>query len=323
MTNKVCEKCGFELQDNFLFCPGCGRDLQREGICKNCGHKNTKDSNFCQKCGDSLKQKFTPKAKEKEEDYKDAKETEIPPFGITVEFPYSSSQSFDFAVEESKKHPSFKQFGEGKKVVHRVTYKQEEMEAAAKLAEYLKGWRTRVVYVDGKKTTWDSVFSFTWCFEKKQASYKPEFYCYGYENEWQQNIWGCINSQLSFRDRDEWFCWGEFTDKKGTWKFDKDRIRHELEKNLFPYRFCPAFDEARLEAMLDAFPDEVNPIKDNNWKFVESWDEDNTPGLLVTVKRYGYKENVKMKGVGPNGFGAIKEIAKKIKFKIPLQEFKD
>lgn len=316
-----CYDCGFELQDNFLFCPGCGKDLKRKGICLKCGHENTQDANFCQKCGSSLRQENKQPSISVESPRFEMKESRIPSSGITLEFPYSSSQSFDYAVEEAQKHPTFCQFGEGKKAIYRVTFSQEEMEATAELAEKLKGWRNRVVYVDGSKTAWDSVFSYTWCFSKKKASYKPEFYCYGYENEWQYNIWGCINSQLFFRERDDWFCWGEFIDENGTWRFDKDRIRHELEKNLYPYRFCPAFNEGRAEEVLDAFPPEVNPKKDKNWKFEERWGDDAGPGLVVTVDRFGFKEKLTIKGVCPNGYGALRDVAKKLRFKLPY-EFK-
>lgn len=269
-------------------------------------------------CGSALKLEQLLEAKKKEDIFEEAQEAEIPSSGITIEFPYSSSLSFYFAVEEAKKHPAFRQFGEGKKVIYRVTYNHNEMEAAAKLAEYLKGWRSVVVYLDGSKTTWDSVISFAWCFKKRQASYKPEYYCYGFENKWQHNIWGCINSQLNFREHDEWFCWGEFIDDRGTWRFDKNRIRRELERNLYPYRFCPAFDEDKLKAVLDAFPIEVDPTKDKNWKFIESCGDDSGPGLLMLVKRDGFNKKVMMKGVCPDGYGAIRDIAKKLTFKIPL-----
>lgn len=91
-----------------------------------------------------------------------------------------------------------------------------------------------------------------------------------------------------------------------------------MKKKLYPYRFCPAFEEVRVEEVLTAFPDEVNPAKDENWKFVESW-EDNIPGLVVTVSRFGDEEKVLMKGVCPKGNGALKELAKKLKFELPLE----
>jgi hypothetical protein len=64
MANNICESCGFALQDNFLFCPGCGIDLQKQGTSLKCGYKNKKDANFCQKCGDSMKPEAQAKAEE-------------------------------------------------------------------------------------------------------------------------------------------------------------------------------------------------------------------------------------------------------------------
>jgi len=72
---------------------------------------------------------------------------------------------------------------------------------------------------------------------------------------------------LSFTDNAQWFCWGEWQSNKGDWKFDKDRIRHELQKNQ--YRFCPALQHDLVEDVLNTLPDVVNPNKDKKWKFVE------------------------------------------------------
>ena len=86
------------------------------------------------------------------------------------------------------------------------------------LVEHLKGWRKRVVYVDGEKVPWDSVFSFIWCFEKRKSSFKPDLYCFGYEDEWQINIWGCIRSDLPFTENANWCEWGHWVNKRGDWE---------------------------------------------------------------------------------------------------------
>ena len=88
-------------------------------------------------------------------------------------------------------------------------------------------------------------------------------------------------------------------------------MRHELQKNLYPVRYCPAIQLDLAQESLDAIPDRVNPNKNKNWKFIESWG-DETGGLVVTITRYGMKDKVVMKGVGPTK-GAIKEIARKVK----------
>ena len=107
--------------------------------------------------------------------------------------------------------------------------------------------------------------------------------------------------------------------KEGDWEFDKDRIRHELQKRLHAYRFCPALDAELLEKAIHALPDRVNPVKDKDWKFVQAWGEESMEGTLaVTVKEYGFSEGRLMKGVAPAGVGALRKIAQRLKGRISL-----
>ena len=80
------------------------------------------------------------------------------------------------------------------------------------------------------------IFNYSWCFNQRKSSFKPELYCFGYENEYQLNTWGCIQSQLSFTENSELFTFGKWLNKNGDWQFDKERIRHYLQKNLFHYK---------------------------------------------------------------------------------------
>lgn len=321
MTQSTCPSCNAELAGEFRFCPNCGHDLQKPIVCPNCEYPNESNSKFCQECGIPLRgtqsTKARPKLKITEPQAAIVEIGPPPTSGITVEFPHSSAQSFDFAVECAKKFSTFRQYGEDKKALYRVTFEPHEMDLATELAEHLKGWRRRTVYVDGEKVTWESVFSFTWCYARKRASFKPELYCFGYENEYEFNVWGCIQAHLPFTENGQWFCWGAWLNNKGDWKFDKERIRHELQKTLYPYRFCPALQQGLLEDVLNALPDVVNPNKDKNWRFVERWEDESLPGLVVTVNRFGAQEKVVMKGVCPNGQGALKELAKRMRFRLP------
>jgi len=310
------------MSSEFLICPYCGTDLKKPIICPKCHYENEANSKFCQECGTPLRgggakgiDAFPPVKVAKPEI-----DLEPPPaIGISIEFPFSSAQSFDFAVKEAMKFSSFKQYGQDKKAIYRVTVQKNELGTVAELLEQLKGWRKRTVYLDGEKVQWDSIFSYSWCYVKKASSYKPEFYCYGYENEYELNIWGCIQAHMPFNEQGRWFCWGKWQNSKGDWEFDKERIRHELEKALYNFRFCPALSTDKVEAILSAIPNSVNPTKDHNWKFVESWGDESVQGLTVTVDRYGFKEKVTMRGVAPSGQGAIREIAQKMKLSLPLK----
>lgn len=322
MPKTSCPSCKTESDTNFRFCPYCGFDLKKPITCPNCNYSNEYNSKFCQECGTPFVVKnisTTPTERKVFTEPKISILIEAPPIsGITIEFPFSTAQSFDFAVVEAKKFSGFKQYGTEKKAIYRITIQPHEIELTSELLEHLKGWRKRTVYVNGEKVPWDTVFSFTWCYEKKKSSFKSEYYCFGYENEYQFNTWGCIQANLPFTEFSPMFSWGSWLNNKGDWKFDKERIRFELQKTLFRYQYCPAMRPDLIQDVLNALPNVVNPIKDKNWKFVESWGNENVPGIVVTVNRYGIKENVVMKGVTPNGHGALKEMKKKMKYSLPI-----
>lgn len=239
-----------------------------------------------------------------------------------IEFGYSSSSNFELALQEAQKFANFQQANEGKKARYRVCFDPKSIDMSLELVKYIKGWKSSKIFVDGERNSWENVYSFLWCYENKCSSYKPDIYCFGYENDYDINIWGCTQARLPFRDHAPWVEWGAWQNKKCDWRFDKDRIRHELQKELYKYRFCPAINFDFIDDALEAFPEIVNPRKDKNWKFVESWgDDDISSKLVITTRKYGYEEKVVMKGVAPKGLGAMKQIMKKMKHKLPNEIF--
>ena len=309
---KNCYKCQSEIQESFKFCPNCGSN-QTELACPSCKYKNEPNSKFCQQCGSNLKITKKPKAKPKVEII----EQPISEFGITVEFKYSTSQTFDFAVEEAMKFSTFQQIGEDKKAIYRVNVTDDQIETLEPLLENLKGWRNRKVYHNGEKVLWDSMFSHQWCYGQRKASYKPELYCFGYENNYDYNLWGCIQTRLAFREHSELFTYGKWLNTKGDWEFDKERISHTLEKNLFQYRFCPAMNLELVKDVLLAFPDKVNPSKDDDWKFIKNYGSQD--GLKITEKSsFGYVEEYYVNGAAPASMKKfLTQISKKMTRKLP------
>jgi len=288
------------------YCPSCGHHQPEVLVCRGCSYPNEANSKFCQECGLSLGVVTTPHAVPTQ-----SFELPFPPPGITVEFPFSTSGSFDFALDEARKLASFVQFGEGKKAVHRVTVEAHDINLLLPLIEQMKGWRRRTVYVDGQKTKWDSVFAFVWCFEAKNASYQPRKYCFGYEQEWEINIWGCIRANLPFRSGAQWLTWGRWLNNNGDWEFDKQRIRHELEKKLYSVRFCPALNFDLIEAVISAIPAIVNPTKNTDWQFIHGFYGDPRPAIKMISHRYGYAEEVYVVGVEPLGTNALRDITRR------------
>ncbi len=314
---RTCSGCNTKVTDEAAFCPSCGTKQPTETRCLKCTTVLVPDARFCHRCGlptgtdapTGFVHETPPSL------ILDPITTPPPPTGITVEFPTSTAASFEFAVAEARKFASFEQLGEEKKAIFRVNVSQADIDTLSPLLEQLKGWRRRTIYVDGVKTAWDAVFGYSWCYEQKKVSFKPEYYCFGYENEWDLNPWGCIRAQMAFREYADWFSFGRWVSDDGDWEFNKERIRHELEKKLFHVRFCPALKLDLVEAVLSALPNVVNPKKDKNWKFVEAYDG---PGIVIRLKLYGATENVTMKCVAPNGKGALEEIAKKVGLRLPV-----
>jgi RNA polymerase subunit RPABC4/transcription elongation factor Spt4 len=309
---KSCYNCRNEIREDFNFCPHCGSN-QNEIVCPNCSYSNEPNSKFCQECGTQLngKQKKEKRASDELIDQP------VPETGITVEFKYSTSQTFDFAIEEAKKFSSYQQIGEDKKAIYRVNVPEDEIESLEPLLENLKGWRNRKVYHNGEKVLWDSLFSYQWCYDQRKASYKPDLYCFGYENDYEYNLWGCIQTRLSFNDHSELFTYGKWLNTNGDWTFDKDRISHVLEKKLYPYRFCPAMNLELVKDVLLAFPEKVNPTKDKDWKFVKNYHSQD--GLKITEKSsFGYIDEYYANGAAPVSMNKfLEQIAKRMTRKLP------
>ncbi len=294
---EACSACGGPLLAEFRFCPFCGREVRASVAASPAVGGATPPERESDHAGSG----FTVVV-----------ENATPGQGITIEFPPTTAQSFEFALAEAQKLPGFHQVGGDKKALYRVTIDPRETESTLSLVEQMKGWRRRSVYVDGEKVPWDAVFGFLSCHERRRGSYRPDHYCFGYENEWEFNLWGCLKAGMPFTDHAHWFTWGRWLTKKGDWEFDKDRIRHELEKTLYRVRFCPAMQDSLAIAVLDALPDTVNPNRNHNWKFVQSWDK-NAQGLRIVIRDHGFKQTVVMKGAAPNGRGAIEEIMMRLR----------
>ena len=130
-------------------------------------------------------------------------------------------------------------------------------------------------------------------------------------------LWGCIQARLSFTADSNLFTYGKWLNQEGDWQFDKNRIKHELEKTIFQYRFCPAIDLSLVQDVLAAFPDTVNPQKDKNWEYVRNWRSEE--GLRIVEEKYGYKEVNYMNGTIPKNMSDfVNEISTRINRKLPL-----
>jgi len=266
--------------------------------CPNCSAKVPGEAKFCPECGGSLE--LSDKAAAVAVEYT------IPSTGVAIEFAESTAGGFVDAVRKAKLAPQNAECSKGNKTWYMAAWPREQIANAAKLVEDLKGMRNRKVWVDAKESRWDEVFGFVWCSEQRATAYRPIEYCFGVDEK-RLNIWGCKNSRMDWAKWSDWFSYGTF--KKGgllksghVFVFDKKRIRHEIETNLYRFRFCPHLNFKLIEAVLEQLPNEVEVKPKGDWAYKRDYEQ--SPGSIkikeVTKQDgYSYTDEYHASGVEP------------------------
>ncbi len=252
--------------------------LKQQGkICPSCEAPAEADARFCPKCGSSLASI----------DEAIQVELVIPSSGLAIEFAESTAASFPKALEVAKATEGFQSCQKNKKTWHLAVYRSGDLREALPLVESLSGIRNRRLYIDGQEKPWDEVFGFAWCAAQRAAAYRPAEYCYG-KDENRLNPWGCKQARMDWTEWANWFCYGQwektgFLSKTVQWRFDKERIRHELSTNLFRFRFCPHLQAKLSDAVLGQLPDIVFPESDPNWGYHRQYEQ--VPGAIKVVEK--------------------------------------
>lgn len=281
---KLCTKCNSNIDQNAKFCPECGTPVSDAVV------------------ESSVKVTF-----------------EIPSTGITIEFAESTAAGFADAVSEQSNAPVNKVCEKGKKKWYLASWPEKDFTKPLKLIDSLKGMRNRKVYVDGEEQRWDDIFGFTWCAERRTSAYKPIEYCFGLDEN-RFNIWGCNQSRMEWSDWANWFTYGNF-EKVGllknqvVFKFNKEKIKHELITNLFKCKYCPHLKFDFIEKALDKFPIEIIINDKSDWKYKRDYNE--TPGAIkVTTKTseggYTITDEFYSSGVVPKSLSIGMEIIKSV-----------
>ncbi|MBI4708206.1 MAG: hypothetical protein HY761_09850 [Candidatus Omnitrophica bacterium] len=222
---------------------------------------------------------------------------------LTIEFYQSTSPRFRFILLEAQKHKTFNH----SKDIYSVTFTREESDQSYRMSQFLKGFRNKYVFIDGKEMPWDEVFHYCNCYALRKLSHDPVQYCHGDARQYPAfNPWRCIQTMMPLSSDTEWLCYGHF-DLDGTFIFDKERIKHYLLANTHKFRFCPAFNTIVILKVLDLFPETVNPRVDSNWKYVKTIDRH----LIIGVSIGQEKETLPI-GVIPSSPNAAKNIFDKI-----------
>lgn len=301
-----CEKIGiYQDQLDRLVAQILDSLSQQGKTCSSCGAAAASDAQFCPKCGSPLSQ---PKEVVQ-------LDFEIPATGLAIEFPDSTSASFPKALELAKSSNGYQSCQRMKKSWHLAAYTSGAVSDALPLAEALSGVRNRRSFLNGVEVSWDELFGFTWCASQRATAYRPVEYCFG-KDENRINAWGCKQARLDWVEWSDWFSYGSWEKggllgSKHVWRFDKQRIRHELATRLYRFRYCPFLNTRLSEVVLRLLPDTVSPEKDKNWKYHQNYEE--VPGAIkMNIKEkigdFTYDQEFWSDGVRPAGQRVLADI---------------
>jgi rRNA maturation endonuclease Nob1 len=281
---KICANCNSNIDTNAKFCPECGSPVSDETI------EPSVNVNY-----------------------------EIPRIGITIEFAESTAAGFSDAVSEQRNAPINNVCVKGKKSWYLANWLEKDFNKPLKLIDSLKGMRNRKVYVDGEEQKWDDIWGFTWCAEQRNSAYKPIEYCFGLDEN-RFNIWGCKQSRMDWNEWSNWFTYGNF-EKVGllknqiVFKFNKEKIKHELSTNLFKCKYCPHIKFDFIEKVLEKFPNEVVINDKSDWKYKRDYNE--MPGSIKVISKttdngYTFTDEFYSAGVTPKSISIGMEIIKSV-----------
>ncbi len=282
----------------------------QEVTCAKCDATIGASAKFCPECGQSVDPSLSTQSV--------AVSYEIPESGVAIEFAESTAAGFALAVQLSGKAPINKECVRGKKRWFLAAWPKVQIGDALELVENLKGLRNRKAYLDGKEIQWNDVFGFSWCANSRNSAYRPTDYCFGIDEK-RLNIWGCKQARMDWSDWADWFGYGAFRksgvlSKTVEFDFDKNRIRHELETNLYGCRLCPHLRFDLIEGVLEALPSKVSPNEKGAWRYKRDYSE--SPGAILvkeTVKEgaHTYTNEYYSSGVRPASVYVGLEILKK------------
>jgi hypothetical protein len=286
--------------------------------CFQCGAKIEVNARFCSSCGADVADVEAPVI---------AADILPPSSGFAIQFCESTAGGFPAALEFARQNPSFQTCIRNKKTWYQASWPDTGFSEALKLADHLSGIRNRRCFHNGEEKSWDDMFGCAWCVHAREAAYRPVEYCFG-KSEGRLNLWGCKQARMDWADWAPWLSYGSFKKtfmgtRPNEWTFDKKRIRHELETNVYRYRNCPHLDFGFIEAVVEALPDTVCVDKSQDWKYNRTYEF--SPGCIQIkeVEESGvisFSSEYYADGVRPVGFQAFLQILRTVLSKVRRDE---
>jgi len=247
--------------------------------CKQCQSMLNNAVKFCTECGTSVSgdpQNRPATAASVTPAY------DIPTKGIAIEFAESSEAGVSLAMNAMAFAAVQETCEKDGQLWHLVAWSSSQMTEALPLIEAVKSLSSKKAHVDGEAREWSSVFAFSRCANGRKSAFRGEEYCFGID-DMKLNLWGCRSIHMEWNDWADWLSYGNFKESdapsRHIFVFDKKRIRHELETNLYGCQLCPHLQHNLIEAVLEELPNEVTANYEGDWIYKKDYRE--TPGAIL------------------------------------------
>lgn len=203
---------------------------------------------------------------------------------FVIKFGKSSSQNYPYAVELASRYDTYEKKGDGKNLVHIVSFSPEQLNDFFELYDLVGRWKSCSIYIDGELVP-PSKLSFLWCYRERIKAYDQKAYCYGRDDghSGNDNDFGCRHSRVDLYGWHGLKGYGEM-DRRGVFHVNKDKLRHDVLTNLESYQLCPAFNMETVIKGIDQIPDAIDPRKERDWEYVTDYEDDKVIAVAVRKK---------------------------------------
>lgn len=240
-------------------------------VCDKCGAHVYEGASFCPECGDPIS----------ESDYESGAVTNVIPVA-ELTFGYSSSRSYDSAVDIARRFPSYSTLGEDKDITHNVTLPVTEVQALLNLYDLVGDWKSCRLLVDGQKCSKrDLTYYGLGCYAERQRMGADPSYCWG-TSTWLSLV-GCKRLELTMRMLS--VDTGFVTRERTTFRVNKSYILDHLRRKTMENRYCPLIRSIRWDKFVASLPDSLPVEGDQYWLHEPLWgDVDTARGVAPSAR---------------------------------------
>jgi len=223
---------------------------------------------------------------------------------VNITFDYSTSKKREEAIEFIKKQPTFYTEGEGKNQIYSAKFDINDIENLYTMLDLTSGWKSQKIEIDGKIIKSTELRNTLWCFRKKCELEESRDYCKQGKYENKKNPFDC---KMVLFDTESYTQYGYINTDTGEWIFNNDEIDNYKNEVIEKLKYCPLFDEKKVERVFNKIPKTINPKDEEQWAYIsnnygywyynksywiDSFGNRNFPGILsmIGVKKLDRKE---------------------------------